>query len=137
MIHEHNGIRYTDCHAGEKYKYRLLRAYTYLTPIMLSDPIATLYLSLKDGRLVVAQDYAWDGPSGLSIDTENFRRGSLVHDALYQLCRELYLDYKIHRDIADRLLQQICVEDGMWRIRAAWVYQGVHIFGEKYARPAW
>lgn len=135
MIYEHNNIRYTDRHAGEKYKYRLLRAYTILTPLMLALPITTRYLTLVDGRLTIALNYAWDGPSGISIDTRTFRRGSLVHDAVYQLCREGWLDYKIHREIGDRLLQQICTEDGMWPIRASWVYAGVHLFGERHAKP--
>lgn len=134
MIYEHNGIRYERLRAG-KYKYRLLDSHTILTPLVLALPITTPYIVLRDGWLTTALRYEWDGPSGISIDTENFRRGSLVHDALYQLCRERWLDYKIHRDIADRLLQQICVEDGMWKIRAAWVYHGVHLFGERHARP--
>lgn len=62
-------------------------------------------------------------------------RGSLVHDALYQLMRERHLDYKEHRQYADELLRDICLEDGMSRVRAWWVYQAVHIFAEMAARP--
>jgi hypothetical protein len=55
-------------------------------------------------------------------------RGSLVHDVLYQLIREKHLPLS-YRDKADRLLQQMCKEDGMWAIRAWYVYQGVSTFG--------
>ena len=49
---------------------------------------------------------AGDGPSGPAIDTKNFMRASLVHDALYQLMRLGTLD-KSRRQYADRLLQTI------------------------------
>ena len=61
--------------------------------------------------------YGRDGPSGPTLDTRDFIRGSLVHDALYQLMREGLLDHSIHR------------EDGMTALRAWWVYQGVRLFG--------
>jgi hypothetical protein len=63
-------------------------------------------------------------------------RGSLVHDALYQLMRERHLDIDIHRTAADLLLQQICKKDGMTSIRTWWVYQGVRIGGGPSEDPA-
>jgi len=46
------------------------------------------YLKLDgDGQFEFSKGYAWDGPSGSTVDTLNFMRGSLVHDALYQLIR--------------------------------------------------
>ena len=62
-------------------------------------------------------------------------RGSLVHDALYQLMRRGLLNYKEDREPADRILYQICREDGMSRIRAKMVYLGVHWFGKGCAKP--
>ena len=84
---------------------------------------------LKDGEalLIVRKGYAWDGPSGPTVDTKNFMRGSLVHDALYQLMREGLLSRDL-RDEADKLLRRICIEDGMSAVRAWIVYQGVHRF---------
>ena len=61
-------------------------------------------------------------------------RGSLVHDALYQLMRDGYLPLKT-REYADWLLREICIEDGMSKIRADWVYMGVDLFGESSAKP--
>ena len=88
------------------------------------------------GILTVKKGYAWDGPSGLSIDTENFMRGSLFHDALYQLMREGLLKniYNIDRYPADILLWKTCLEDGMSKFRAGYVYKLVRIFGAKNAR---
>jgi hypothetical protein len=63
-------------------------------------------------------------------------RGSLVHDALYQLMRERRLDEETYREPADRLLQKMCKEDGMSAPRAWWVYQAVHFFGQPSADPA-
>ena len=60
-------------------------------------------------------------------------RGSLVHDALYQLMRQGHLDPEEHREIADEELRRICQEDGMSAIRAWWVYQGVRLGGAKSA----
>jgi len=54
-------------------------------------------------------------------------RGSLVHDALYQLMRLSALDYKAHRKRADEILREICLEDGICSFRAWYVYQAVHI----------
>lgn len=77
-----------------------------------------------------------DGPSGPTFDTLTFMRGSLVHDALYQLMREGGLDRQMYREAADITLRQICLEDGMNPIRAWWVYQGVRLFGNPSADPA-
>ena len=59
-----------------------------------------------------------------------------MHDALYQLMREKYLDHDTYREDADRTLQAICKEDRMWSVRAWWVYWGVRLFGRPAADPA-
>ncbi len=120
------------------YKYQLKEEYTFAsTGIMPPEDIATEFIRLDlNGNLTIAKGYAWDGPSGPTIDTRNFMRGSLAHDALYQLMREGHLDEDTWRDPADRFLQKICKEDGMWALRAWWVYQGVHLFGKPSADPA-
>jgi len=63
-------------------------------------------------------------------------RGSLIHDALYQLMREGVLDYVAHRKEADQIMRTIFLEDGMGKLRAARLYWGVRVFGERYARPS-
>lgn len=61
-------------------------------------------------------------------------RGSLVHDAFYQLMRKKLIPLE-KREYADWLLREICIEDGMSKTRADWFYLGVDLFGASSARP--
>ena len=121
----------------EGYKYQLVQIYETTIDIKPDKDITSDYIDFyQDGKLVIKKSYAWDGPSGPTIDTLNFMRGSLVHDALYQLMREEYIGKDKYRESADRLLQKMCKEDGMSSLRAWWVYKGVHWFGDPSADPA-
>lgn len=63
--------------------------------------------------------------SGPTIDTKSSRRASCTHDGLYTIsknggfkgcCSETL------KDISDKILYRMCVEDGMWQFRArAWL----------------
>lgn len=118
------------------YKYQTEADYAIRTGITPEKEFSSDYLAITvDGHLTIKKGYAWDGPSGPTFDTRNFMRGSLVHDALYQLMREKALDSAKHRPMADRLLQAVCEEDGMSRLRAWWVYWGVRLFGDPAADP--
>ncbi len=122
---------------NDGYKYQLKKKYTVVVDIQPTKRIKTEYIMLDtSGKLTLAKGYAWDGPSGPTIDTLTFMRGSLVHDALYQLMRERHLNNDAHREAADRALQKICKEDGMWSLRAWWVYLGVRWFADPAADPA-
>jgi len=111
------------------YKYQLVEDYVCEIGIRPKEFIKTLYIRLDiDGMLYINEGYAWDGPSGPAIDTKNFMRGSLVHDALYQLLREGRLAAQL-RSAADHELRKICLQDGMSVVRAAWVYAGVRFGG--------
>jgi hypothetical protein len=119
-----------------KYEYQLTDDYAFQTDIKPAQDIIFKFLSLSSsGVLTMKQYYAWDGPSGPTIDTRDFMRGSLVHDALYQLMRLSALDYKIYRKRADEILKEICLEDGMCKFRAWYLYHGLRIFAEPSARP--
>ena len=112
------------------YLYQLAEDYQVAIEIKPTVFILTPYIRLDiDGMLSIVAGYAWDGPSGPAIDTPNFMRGSLVHDALYQLMRQRHLDPEKLRDVADRILRRLCLEDGMSAIRAWWVYNGVRFGG--------
>ena len=116
------------------FKYQLAEMYKVQTPIT-GYRIITDYCTLQpDGMLTIFKDFAWDGPSGPTIDTKTFMRGSLVHDVLYKLLREERLPQS-ERFIADKLLQYICIEDGMWKLRAWIVFQAVHYFAKSAASP--
>jgi len=113
------------------WKYRLAEAYRFLTNYQPAGLIRTRHdfiVISPDGWLEIRRGYAWDGPSGPTIDTLNFMRGSLIHDALYQLIREGKLEPS-ERLYADRVLRRVCLEDGMSRFRAWYVYQAVRMFG--------
>ncbi len=87
-------------------------------------------------RLTIAAGYAWDGASRPAINTTNFRNGSLVHDVLYQMMREGAIPAtEENRKRADQILREICREDGMSRVRAAWVYWAVQTFAKRPATP--
>jgi hypothetical protein len=119
------------------YKYALLEPYVYETEFAIPEAVAVPegWVRLgKTGRLSLKKGYAWDGPSGPTIDTKDFMRGSLVHDALYQLMREKLLSRRM-RKRADVLLWMICLEDGMPKLRANYVYHAVRAFGAASARP--
>ena len=116
------------------YKYQLHDDYSFPT-LIFNYSVDTDYLSLKpDGLLTAKKGYAWDGPSGPTVDTKSFMRGSLLHDVIYQLIREGYIP-KRFKDYADRLLRLVCVADGMTRLRAWYVYQAVKYFADFATRP--
>lgn len=118
------------------YKYQLAEKYETTIDITPDKNVKTDYIELTlEGELTIKKSYAWDGPSGPTFDTKNFMRGSLVHDALYQLMRNKHLNFKRDRDPADRLLQKMCKADGMTKARAWWVYKGLALAGKAAARP--
>lgn len=111
----------------EGYKYQLVQSYIVYVGI-LDRPCKTDYLTLtRDGYLIIKKSYAWDGASGPTVDTPDTMRGSLVHDALYQLMR-LGLLPESYRGKADQLLHDICVEDGMGEFRASLWQEAVNNF---------
>lgn len=113
-----------------KYKYQLNKVYTFQSSILPGDDLLSDFVDLKsNGLLEIKKHYAWDGASGPALDTKTILRGSLVHDALYQLLSLELLDRKYKDDI-DRLFQKICRVDGMSRFRAWYVYLAVHYFGK-------
>ena len=117
-----------------RYKYQLTQAYAIDVGIK-GYAIDTPYLKLdRQGNLTIQKSYAWDGPSGPTLDTLNFMRGSLVHDALYQLIRLQKLPY-MYKAYADLLLKKHCLEDGMSKFRSGYVYLAVKLFGGAAAKP--
>lgn len=117
-----------------EYKYVLRLPTSYETEIRSEGFALPFCWIASDGTLDISDGYAWDGPSGPTIDTQSFIRGSLIHDALYQLLRETEFGidnnrHEIRRHQADLILRDICLDDGMWRWRANWVYRGVRLGG--------
>ena len=99
------------------YKYQLADDYRIRIRIIPGKAIKTEFIELDlDGNLLIRKGYAWDGPSGPTVDTRNSLRGSLVHDALYQLMRMELIDQACRQD-ADEIAYGIWREDGIgaWR----------------------
>lgn len=116
------------------YKYQLCADWWVQTPITGHEATVPGFINLAlDGKLTIHTGYAWDGPSGPTIDTKTFMRGSLAHDALYQLMREGLISESLRED-ADRLLMALCVQDGMNAVRAACVYAAVRECGGPSAK---
>lgn len=111
-----------------RYKYQLLIPYS-LDISIKGYVVDNEFFSLDEsGRLTINALYAWDGPSGPTVDTPSFMRGSLVHDVLYQMIRLELLPAKL-KEVADQILYDLCIEDGMWSVRAKWVLRAVDHYG--------
>ena len=116
------------------YKWELLGDWEYWTDIT-GHYVRTEYVTLlKNGTLKFKKGYRWDGASGPTWDTLSCRRGALVHDGLYQLLRTGKFPQRYKRT-ADQLLHDLCIEDGMWRIRAWLWLKGVEQFGHNSCKP--
>ncbi len=123
-----------------RYKYKVIVMYEIQLNIIPEKNIEGSYFKLTtDGILSIKARYCWDGASGPTIDTKNVIRASCVHDVLYQMMREkqLSLEYK---DIADRELQRIMMEDSdnniFNKFRAWYYYWAVKNFGSSACRPS-
>ncbi len=125
-------ITYRETHT---YKYILEDNYRLELPSGFNPGLSidTKFINIMEGTLFINLGYRWDGPSGPTIDSKNFMRGSLVHDALYQLMREGFLPQDFRKK-ADQLLKQHCKEDGMSFLRRNWVYLGVRAGGKSAAK---
>jgi len=122
--------------SGKKgYKYDVTKRQAIQTEITGYHIINDFFELQVCGLLIVKKGYKWDGPSGPTIDTPSFMRGSLWHDLGYQLMREGLIDHK-HRQYFDLLLYRICKEDGMLHIRAEWVYYAVRSLGWKHIQAS-
>jgi hypothetical protein len=117
------------------YKYQLAQDYYTITRIRPNLPIVTEYIKLDlAGNLIIKEGYAWDGPSGPTIDTPDTMRPSLGHDAKYQLLR-LGMLQKHWRIVADEEFREDCIDDGMWFVKANLWFLMVRLFAAKAAEP--
>jgi hypothetical protein len=87
-------------------------------------------ICISQGTIVIEEGFKWDGAT-CAIDTPDFMRGSCVHDALYTLILRGKLPTSF-RSSADKVLFNLCREDGMTLFRASYVYAAVRLFGAKH-----
>lgn len=113
------------------YKYQLLNSDECMTRIYPGESIETDFIELTVlGKLTVKPGYAWDGPSGPTVDTKNSMRASIFHDALYGLMRDGLITRNGNRKLADKVLRDVAREDGMSKIRS-WAWYRAVQFGAK------
>jgi hypothetical protein len=116
------------------YKYQLALDYNFNIGVK-NCVYESAFLSISESGLVTAKKgYAWDGASGPAFDTNSFMRGSLEHDIGYQLMRLTIIpvDKKEH---IDQRLKERCLEDGMCKLRAWYVYRAVKKLGLHSCMP--
>ena len=112
------------------YKYQLVA--DFRIQLDFSPPLAasSTFLELSSaGELLIKSGYCWDGASGPAIDTKNFMRASLVHDALYQMMRNDLLPKDLLLP-ADRQMLSILKQDGMILPMRWLAYGCVRLFGK-------
>lgn len=122
------------------YKYRLEKDFFWRLPDALTpdSQFETDHIAIYDfGVLHIKAGFAWDGATN-AIDTKSVMRGALVHDALYKAIRAGFSEHmdkskESVRTASDALFREICLLDGMCKIRAAYMFDAVRIFGAKAA----
>lgn len=122
------------------FKYCLTETHSFITEIVPDEPVYTYFIdlvpdeSMQFSICTIRKGYGWDGPSGPTIDTDDFIRPSLEHDVKYELLRKELIDKK-WREIADIELRVSCLDNNMSEFRANYVYEGVKHFGRSHADP--
>jgi hypothetical protein len=123
-------IRYT-----KGYKYQLEEDYESDPTGVEGYSISTPFVSLTSaGVLHLARGYAWDGPSGPTLDTLDSMRGSAEHDGFYKLMRMGLIPLS-ERAAADRRFLATILQDGMNPARANFWFAGVDHLAAAAANP--
>jgi hypothetical protein len=119
------------------YKYKLAAPYDAAWGELGDIALDTKWYSLRNGVLTVAAGYAWDGPSGPTLDTPATMRASLEHDVFYQMIRAGDLPPET-RALGDAILRRRMEEYPSrfkwWaKVRAAYFFRCVRGFGASSA----
>jgi hypothetical protein len=118
---------------GSGFKYQLTENFTIQTAIYPEATVEWLFVTLHDtGLLEIRKGWAWDGPSGCTLDTRDSMIAALVHDALYALMQRQLLSWRWRID-ADQLFHALLIENGMWSWRARYWYRAVRELGYAFA----
>ena len=99
----------------------------------VQKPILHPFIEIRADRLTIKEKYAWDGPSGPTVDTKNTLRASLVHDALYQAIKLKMLPTSFRKQ-ADKEFLRILKQDGMFFLRRWGWYLSVRYFAGRYIK---
>jgi len=122
----------------KKYKLMLAKQYQVQTKLRPKKRIENKYFILtKSGLLIIKRYYCWNGANFPAITDDKNRRGSLIHDLMYQLLtmklypKKTLIDHSLisTRKYADDLLYDIIRADGMGSFRAHYYWIGVRAAG--------
>lgn len=117
------------------YKHQVKEDFHVFIPALIKyGTVKYDFIRLVDGHLTIFKGFGWDGASGLTFDTISSFRGSCVHDVLYRLIRQGLLPPEI-KEVADLILEFVCVKDGMWEWRAGVWYTAVDKCGDSSIDP--
>lgn len=117
------------------FKYQLAETEVTVTPIKPPENIETKFICLStNGVLTITAGYAWDGPSGPTIDTENSMTPSLNHDAFAQLMRMKLLHRRL-RLLSNIFFYNQCLKRKMIKIRAWFWKKNLDKFGGPSTNP--
>lgn len=113
----------------EGYKYWVYQDYSINTEILLGYSGGNDFVSITpDGTLSIKKGYAWDGASGPVPRLKSFVKGSLGHDALYQLIRIGVVPLK-DKDKVDKIMYNLFKSDSMWPPLAYIAHEAVTVLG--------
>ncbi len=116
-------------HYRSGYKYQLTHPYARRLSFNTGRSYQHRYFRLDGDLLLLYDGYAWDGPSGPTIDTDDFMQGAVVHDVGYQLIRLGVLPPEM-RKLFDEELKLMCQQDGMWAIRRKFHFVILRLVGK-------
>ena len=115
-------------------KYVLSEDAWFLTPFRGYKGKTEFVELFKSGWVCVQAGWAWDGASGPTIDTKSSIRASLAHDLGAMLMRQEILPRELWFQ-NDRMLERLCLEDGMWGWRAKAWRKFLSLVKGAYGRP--
>ncbi|WP_052362069.1 hypothetical protein [Geminisphaera colitermitum] len=117
------------------FKYQLAQSARFAVPEFPRElEFHHKYFRLMKGTLSVKEGYAWDGPSGPTLDTPASIAASLCHDVFYQAIR-LRLISPAHRCRADRVFLRHCLDYGLPWWRSLYYFAALRLCGGEHARP--
>ena len=120
-----------------EYKYRLTKSYVVFLPELAGtkfDYSIPGWVQLSSGWFTLTKGYCWNGTSGPTFESDTNRRGSAVHDGLYQGHRLGLLAMRFRR-LSDRVFRWLCLDDEMHPARACVDYVGLRLGGWWAAHP--
>jgi hypothetical protein len=118
------------------YKYQTALQHKTMISITGHDAESEFVSLSPEGLLLIRSGYAWDGPTGYVLHAyrQRMMRGSIYHDALYQLMREGVL-HREHRKEADDVFLLTILEDQTPSMLAHAAYRLIRTFGMKFTSP--